>query len=177
MFRFFRGRYPVTGLHATKYQYTEVLTFIDRCTAVCDTHTNFADESMPVTVHRSQMVLQNAIPLHEDIPRTSGGGPNLPFQAVLQEYFQFPYEYFLLVLPFGGYSCKICSSNNPRRINHTDQDRVSEIAFHIYYCTVKTYKSIVRPAIPSKIRRSGVNKTYIQVLDVQIILVHQNYAL
>jgi hypothetical protein len=32
-------------------------------------------------------------------------GSDLPFEALLQEYLQFPYEYLLLVfLPFGGYS-------------------------------------------------------------------------
>jgi hypothetical protein len=25
------------------------------------------------------------------------------------------YQYFLLVLPFGGYCCKLCSSENPRK--------------------------------------------------------------
>jgi hypothetical protein len=35
----------------------------------------------------------NAVPLHVDIPRTGGGGSDLPFEAVLQEYLQFPYEY------------------------------------------------------------------------------------
>jgi hypothetical protein len=46
----------------------------------------------------------------------SGRGSDLPFVAVLQEYLQFPYEYFVLVLlPFWDYCCKICPSNNPRR--------------------------------------------------------------
>jgi hypothetical protein len=40
----------------------------------------------------------NAVPLHVDIPRTGKIGSDLPFEAVLQEYFQFPYEYFLLIL-------------------------------------------------------------------------------
>jgi hypothetical protein len=40
---------------------------------------------------------QNACPLHVDIPRTDGSGSDLPFEAVLQEYLQFPNEYFLLV--------------------------------------------------------------------------------
>jgi hypothetical protein len=37
----------------------------------------------------------NAVHLHVDIPRTGGKGSDLLFEAVLQEYFQFPYEYFL----------------------------------------------------------------------------------
>jgi hypothetical protein len=60
--------------------------------------------------------VENAVPLHLDIPRTGGRGFDLPFEAVLQEYSQFPYEYFILVLPFGGYCCELCPSNNPRRI-------------------------------------------------------------
>jgi hypothetical protein len=46
--------------------------------------------------------VENAVPLHTDIPRTSGRGCDLPFEAVLQEYLQFSYKYFLLVLPFRG---------------------------------------------------------------------------
>jgi hypothetical protein len=64
--------------------------------------------------------VENAVPLYADIPRTSGKGSDVPFEAVLQEYLQFPYEYFLLVLPFGGYFCKFCPSINPRIKNHKD---------------------------------------------------------
>jgi hypothetical protein len=65
--------------------------------------------------------VENAVPLHVDIPRTGGRGFDLPFAVVPQEYSQFPYEYFLLVLlPFGGYCCELCPSNNPRRKNHKD---------------------------------------------------------
>jgi hypothetical protein len=46
--------------------------------------------------------VENAVPLHVDIPRKGGRGSDLRFEAVLQDYLQFPYEYFLLVLPFGG---------------------------------------------------------------------------
>jgi hypothetical protein len=59
--------------------------------------------------------VENALLLHADILRTGGRGFDVPFETVLQEYLQFPYEYFLLVLPFRGYFCKLCSSNNPRR--------------------------------------------------------------
>jgi hypothetical protein len=31
---------------------------------------------------------------------------------------QFPYKYFLLVLPLVSYCCNLCSSNNPKRRNH-----------------------------------------------------------
>jgi hypothetical protein len=43
----------------------------------------------------------NAVPLDAGIPRTGGRRSDLPFEAVVQEYLQFPYEYFLSVLPFG----------------------------------------------------------------------------
>jgi hypothetical protein len=59
--------------------------------------------------------VENAVPLHADTHRTGGRGSDLPSEAVLPEYLQFPYEYFLLVLPFGSYCCKLCLSNNPRR--------------------------------------------------------------
>jgi hypothetical protein len=60
--------------------------------------------------------VENAVPLHVDIPRTGGRGSDLPFEAVLQEYLTLPYKNFLLVLlPFGGYCCKLCPSNNLRR--------------------------------------------------------------
>jgi hypothetical protein len=52
--------------------------------------------------------------LHVDIPRIGGRGSDLPFEAVLQEYLEFSYDYFILVLPFGGYCCKLCPSNNSR---------------------------------------------------------------
>jgi hypothetical protein len=35
--------------------------------------------------------VQNAVHLHVDVPRTGGTGSDLPFEAVLQEYLQFPY--------------------------------------------------------------------------------------
>jgi hypothetical protein len=64
--------------------------------------------------------VENAGPLHVDIPRTSGRSSDLPFEAVLQEHLQFPYEYFLLVLLLGGYCSKLCPSDNPRRKNYKD---------------------------------------------------------
>jgi hypothetical protein len=60
------------------------------------------------------------MPLHVDIPRTGGGGSDLPFEAVLHEYLRFTYEYFLLVLPFLGYCHKLFPSNNPRRKTYMD---------------------------------------------------------
>jgi hypothetical protein len=64
--------------------------------------------------------VENAAPLHVDIPYTRGRCSDLSFEAVLQEYLQFSYEYFLLVLLFRSYCCKLCSPNNPRRKNHKD---------------------------------------------------------
>jgi hypothetical protein len=69
--------------------------------------------------------VENAVPLRVDIPHKGGRGFDLRFEAVLQEYLQFPYEYFLLVLPFEGYCCKSCPPNNPRR-NTTEDKSVSE---------------------------------------------------
>jgi hypothetical protein len=76
-----------------------------RCTACCEAHTNFVDEpacliadnvrkeanktSPLCTDHRC---VENAVPLHADIPRTGGRGSDSRFEAVLQEYLQFPYE-------------------------------------------------------------------------------------
>jgi hypothetical protein len=59
-------------------------------------------------------VVENAVPIHVDIPRTGRRGSDLSFEAVLQEYLKFPYVCFLLVLPFRGYSYKLCPSKNPR---------------------------------------------------------------
>jgi hypothetical protein len=58
---------------------------------------------------------ENTAPLYVDIPHT-GGRSSDPFGAVLQEYLQFPYKYFLLViLPFKGYCCKLFLSNKPQK--------------------------------------------------------------
>jgi hypothetical protein len=63
----------------------------------------------------------NAVPLHADIPRTGGRGFDLLSQDALQQYFKFPYEYFLSVLlEFEGYCCKLCPSKNPRRKYYKD---------------------------------------------------------
>jgi hypothetical protein len=59
--------------------------------------------------------VENAVPLHVDIPRTGGRGSDIPSEDSLQEYLEFPYECFLSVLPFEGYCCKLCPSNNARR--------------------------------------------------------------
>jgi hypothetical protein len=37
----------------------------------------------------------NAVPLHAHIPRSGGRGSDLSSESVMQEYLQFPYEYFL----------------------------------------------------------------------------------
>jgi hypothetical protein len=65
--------------------------------------------------------VENAVPLHVDIPRTGGGDFDLLSEDSLQEYLKFPYECFLsVILPFKGYCCKLCPSNNPRRKSHSD---------------------------------------------------------
>jgi hypothetical protein len=42
--------------------------------------------------------VENAVLLHINIPHTSGRYSDLPSEAVLQEYLQFPCECFILVL-------------------------------------------------------------------------------
>jgi hypothetical protein len=65
--------------------------------------------------------VENVAPLYVDIPRTGGRSSDLPFEAVLQEHSQFPYEYFRSVLlPFWCYCCALCPSNNTRWENHKD---------------------------------------------------------
>jgi hypothetical protein len=57
--------------------------------------------------------VENAVPLHVDIPRTGGRGFDLPSEDSLQEYLKFPCKCFLSVLlPFEG---KLCPPHNPRR--------------------------------------------------------------
>jgi hypothetical protein len=51
--------------------------------------------------------VQNAVPLHVDIPLTGGRGFDLPSEDALQEYLKFPCEWFLSVLLFEGYCCKL----------------------------------------------------------------------
>jgi hypothetical protein len=75
----------------------------DRCTAR-EAHTNFADGSIclladnvrnqVVTIHRSHVMLTILSLYTQDILSTGGRGSELPFDGVLREYFQFPYEYF-----------------------------------------------------------------------------------
>jgi hypothetical protein len=57
--------------------------------------------------------VDNAIPLRVDISCTSGRSFDLPSEATLKEYLQFPYECFLSVLQFKGYCCKLCPSKIP----------------------------------------------------------------
>jgi hypothetical protein len=75
-------------------------------------HISFVDDSICLlansvqtgVVNNSQITrsVENAVPLHINIPHTGSSGSDLHFEAVLQEYLQLAYEYFLLVLPFGG---------------------------------------------------------------------------
>jgi hypothetical protein len=80
-------------------------------TACCEADTNFADESVclladkarneTVVIHRSQEALNwRALYWREN--------SDLPVEAILQEYLQFPCEYILLVLPFVSHCCKLC---------------------------------------------------------------------
>jgi hypothetical protein len=82
----------------------------DRCIAGCEAHMNFADESVCLLADSSQITggFQNAA----DIPSRRRKRFGLSFETLLQEYLQF--------LPFGGYCCKLCPSNNPRRKYHKD---------------------------------------------------------
>jgi hypothetical protein len=75
---------------------------------------------MPVgrSTYNSQIPgrVENSVPIHTDIPPTGGRNSDLPFEAVLLQDLQFPYEYFLLtLLPFGAYCCKHCPSNSSER--------------------------------------------------------------
>jgi hypothetical protein len=67
----------------------------------CEVHTNFADESICLLANNVQNEVrsynsqntegaENAVPLRTDTPCTSRRNPDLPFEAVLQEYLQFP---------------------------------------------------------------------------------------
>lgn len=83
--------YPVyTGRFLPPSDWSMVMHF----RACCEKHTN-----QQFTVHRD---VENSVPLHADIPCTSKRYSDLPSEAVLQEYLQFTYKYFLLVPPFTG---------------------------------------------------------------------------
>jgi hypothetical protein len=110
-------------------KYGEVFNQLDAFTALRFTGTGplLAAERMrilPITFEmkessylRSQITggVENAVPLHANIPRSGGRDFDLPSEDALQEYLKFPYECFLSVLLFEGYCCKRCPSNNPRR--------------------------------------------------------------
>jgi hypothetical protein len=57
--------------------------------------------------------VENAVHLHVDIPHTGARYYDLLFEDVRKELCEFPYEYFLLVLPFGGYCCKLVLQTTP----------------------------------------------------------------
>jgi hypothetical protein len=73
---------------------------------------NFRNEV--VTFHRSQEVLENTAPLHVDIPCTGEINLDLAFEAVLQEYLQFP---TLLAMKHNAVkrSTKLTTSLNSKR--------------------------------------------------------------
>jgi hypothetical protein len=70
----------------------------------CKAHRNFADESVCLlaenvqnvgAIHRSHTGdVESGVCLNIDVPGTSGRGSDIPFEAVLQRYLQFLYEYF-----------------------------------------------------------------------------------
>jgi hypothetical protein len=55
---------------------------------------------------------ENAVLLN--IPRTGGKSSELPFEVFCRKICNFLSNIFF-VLPFGGYCCKLCPSDNPRR--------------------------------------------------------------
>jgi hypothetical protein len=44
------------------------------------------------------MSVENVVPLHVEIHRTGGRRFDLPFDAALQKYLQFPYNFFLVLV-------------------------------------------------------------------------------
>jgi hypothetical protein len=101
-------------------------------------------------IYNSQMTggVENSAPLHAHISRSSGRCYDLSFEAVLQEYLQFPYEYYLFALPFWGYYCKLSLQTVPnhsitririgrkRWRNNTADNSVSEdIGQSLHTCT------------------------------------------
>jgi hypothetical protein len=120
--------------------YRVVFNQLDAFTALRFTGTRalLAAESMrilPMTQHAANIwneessslfsqitgCVENAVPVHANIPRTGGRDFDLPSEVALQEYLKFPYECFLSVLLlFECYCCKLCASNNPRRKNGKD---------------------------------------------------------
>jgi hypothetical protein len=62
-------------------------------------------------VNTSQITggVENAVPAHRDIPRIGGRGSDLPCEAVLQEYLQFPYfSYFHWMERTSWVRCGFC---------------------------------------------------------------------
>jgi hypothetical protein len=104
--------------------YFNILLHSVLCTAGCEADTNFAAKSICLLAHifRNEVVnnsqitggVENVVPLHVDIPRTSGRCSDLPSADVLQEYMKFFYECFLsILLQFEGYCCKLCLQTIP----------------------------------------------------------------
>jgi hypothetical protein len=106
-----------------------------------------------------------------DIPRTGARGSDVSFEALLQEYLRFPYDYFLLVLSFKGYCCKLCPSKNPGknpRINigwtcwpntTADYSVSTDIgqSLHRHACNVGSSWVLLKQAIESSSVNSGKN--------------------
>jgi hypothetical protein len=108
---------------------------------------------------RDHRTCSNAVPLHVNIPRTDGRDSDLPSEAVVQEYLQFPNEYFLLVLSFGGYSCKCCPSDNPERKKSQGLSS-GEHAGQIPVMTIgKIRIRLAASGAPVAVNRSAVNQS------------------
>jgi hypothetical protein len=59
--------------------------------------------------------VENALSLHVNIPRTDGRSSDLSFEAVLQEYLQFPMNIFFISSSFLGLLLKTLSFKDPQK--------------------------------------------------------------
>jgi hypothetical protein len=69
------------------------------------------------------MILKSAVPLHADIPRTGGRHSDLAFEAVLQEYLQFPCEnvfYFSSSIRGGVIVINFVPQTSPEKITRSE---------------------------------------------------------
>jgi hypothetical protein len=62
--------------------------------------------------------VENAVPLHVDIPRTGGRGFTLPSEDALQEYLQFPWNIF-----FQFFRSKVVAVNFVLQITPEEKNR------------------------------------------------------
>jgi hypothetical protein len=79
--------------------------------------------------------VENAVPLHVDIPGTDRRGFDLPSEDSLQKYFKFPYECFLSVLlPLKSYCCKLVLHTAPEKITRITSPQVALDAYVLFSC-------------------------------------------